>query len=258
MKFRATVFSILLSAAAARAGLLVDPSGGNVLATTGDDIFVGPRNLGFAFNYFGSPQTQVFVNSNGSLTFGAGSTVYINTDLASSPARVAPFWDDLFVANGQLVENATSSYYAVTWNGVSTFIGTLGTTSVTAQAILFGGAATVKGVSFLPGDIALSYGAISNSNDGSFTVGLSAGDGTRFASAPGSANGTFTLLTSIPTGATNSNFILFRPNSAGNYAVTDMSTSTSGVPEPAQLLTVGSGLLILLGAKLGAKLRKKA
>jgi hypothetical protein len=64
--------------------------------TLGDDDFL-EVTLPFAFPFQGSTYTSVFVNSNGSLTFGAG-------DIESAPAvplfldgppRIAPLWTDL-------------------------------------------------------------------------------------------------------------------------------------------------------------------
>ncbi len=54
-------------------------------------------DLPFTFNYFGMNYNQVFVNSNGNLTFGGSFTDYSNRCLPISETSdiIAGFWDDL-------------------------------------------------------------------------------------------------------------------------------------------------------------------
>jgi len=53
--------------------------------------------IGFAFPYQGEIWRDVFVNANGNLTFGTGSTDWTESvpDLLNGPARIAALWDDL-------------------------------------------------------------------------------------------------------------------------------------------------------------------
>ncbi|MBT8056936.1 MAG: pre-peptidase C-terminal domain-containing protein [Gammaproteobacteria bacterium] len=53
--------------------------------------------LGFEFPFNGGAFSSVFVNSNGNLTFGSGSTDFSESvgELLSGPPRIAPLWDDL-------------------------------------------------------------------------------------------------------------------------------------------------------------------
>jgi hypothetical protein len=76
---------------------------GTVLAA-GDDTAT-PVNLGFTFPYQGSNWTSVFVNSNGNLTFGAGSTDFSETvpEFLAGPPRIAPRWDDLDAGDGVVI-----------------------------------------------------------------------------------------------------------------------------------------------------------
>jgi len=72
----------LLLAAPAQAALLVDPVGGTPV--TFDDADEGssePVNLGFSFNFFGTNYSQVYVNTNGNLTFGGANPSGFNTRL---------------------------------------------------------------------------------------------------------------------------------------------------------------------------------
>src|SRR5687768_15260744 len=39
----------------------------------GNDAFTGPINIGFSFPFYGTNQTQLYLNTNGLITFGTGS-----------------------------------------------------------------------------------------------------------------------------------------------------------------------------------------
>ncbi len=69
-----------------------------------DDGFV-ELFLPFNFNMCGADFESVFVNSNGSVTFGAGSSSFFESvsGLLGGPARIAPLWDDLNPADGGAV-----------------------------------------------------------------------------------------------------------------------------------------------------------
>lgn len=74
------------------------------LVAAGDDTATSV-NLGFTFPYQGSNWTSVFVNSNGNLTFGAGSTDFSESvaEFLSGPPRIAPRWDDLDPRGGLII-----------------------------------------------------------------------------------------------------------------------------------------------------------
>ncbi len=76
---------------------------GTVLAA-GDDTST-PLNLGFNFPFNGTNYNSVFVNSNGNLTFGAGSTDFSETvpEFLAGPPRIAPRWDDLDATFGVVI-----------------------------------------------------------------------------------------------------------------------------------------------------------
>jgi hypothetical protein len=88
------------------------------LVAAGDDTAT-LVNLGFNFPYQGANRTSVFVNSNGNLTFGAGSTDFSETvpELLSGPPRIAPRWDDLDARGGLVI--ATPGSGSVTFHFVS-------------------------------------------------------------------------------------------------------------------------------------------
>jgi len=67
--------------------------------TLADDSFTGPIDLGIQFPFYDQMQTQVYIGSNGFLSFGAGYTSLSNQSLptAATPNNlIAMFWDDLY------------------------------------------------------------------------------------------------------------------------------------------------------------------
>ena len=76
----------------------VDITGNGTRIYPGDDNFVGPITLGFNFPFYGQNFSQIYVGSNGLLTFGGGSNDYTNDPIPSSRTPnnvIAPFWTDL-------------------------------------------------------------------------------------------------------------------------------------------------------------------
>jgi hypothetical protein len=61
-----------------------------------DDDFTNVINLPFTFDLFGTPQTQVFINNNGNVSFGGGFSAFTSTGfpVAGFP-MIAPFWADV-------------------------------------------------------------------------------------------------------------------------------------------------------------------
>jgi hypothetical protein len=138
-----------------------------ILLELGDDNYQ-QVNLGFTFPFQGQDWTSVFVNSNGSLTFGAGDSDWsesVSEFLAESP-RIAPLWDDLSPNNGgQVIANRDTGTFTVSFIGVPEFISTgANSFSVTLRA---------------DGSVTIEYGLVS-ANDG--LVGLTEGG---FAANPG-------------------------------------------------------------------------
>ena len=65
-----------------------------------DDASYGPFNIGFNFTYYGNLYTQFYVNSNGMVLFGTGSSSGSETPILTAAAPfncIAAFWDDLVV-----------------------------------------------------------------------------------------------------------------------------------------------------------------
>ncbi len=133
-----------------------------ILLPLGDDDFAEVP-LGFSFPFQGESYSSVFVNSNGNLTFGAGSTDFTESvsDLLNGPPRIAPLFDDLSPNQGGLVFfNSDSGSFSVTFDNVPEFFATTGNTfTVTLDA---------------SGNVQVSYGEI-NAADG--LAGVSEGGG---------------------------------------------------------------------------------
>ena len=100
--------------------------------TLGTDLSLGDldfsqQSLGFTFPFYGTNFSEVFVNSNGNLTFGAGSLSFSESveDLVEgSLPRIAGLWDDLNPEAGGAVFFKTdgSSQATITWSGVPEFL----------------------------------------------------------------------------------------------------------------------------------------
>ena len=91
--------------------------------TTTDVSGVVPA--GFNFRFFGKKYPTdggIFVNSNGSVTFGAGDTDSSESigEFVDGLPRIAPFWDDLDPADaGSVHAEFVNNRLRVTWLGVA-------------------------------------------------------------------------------------------------------------------------------------------
>jgi hypothetical protein len=91
----------------------------NNLGHIDDSPSAGPINLGFTINFFGTNRSQVFVNNNGNVTFGAANPVYSPFDLANSTIPIiAPFFADVLTTDPS---SGVTSYGTTTFNGHNAF-----------------------------------------------------------------------------------------------------------------------------------------
>jgi len=74
------------------------------LVTLGDDD-AAEVALGFDFPFQGNIYNSVFINSNGSLSFGSGDTDFSPSvfEMEGTPPRIAPLWTDLSPNNGGMI-----------------------------------------------------------------------------------------------------------------------------------------------------------
>ncbi|OGC92095.1 MAG: hypothetical protein A2W25_17170 [candidate division Zixibacteria bacterium RBG_16_53_22] len=76
----------------------VDISSLGVQVTLGDDNYVGPISIGFNFPFYENTYSQLYIGSNGFLSFGAGSGINFNVPIPNTSAPnnfILAFWDDV-------------------------------------------------------------------------------------------------------------------------------------------------------------------
>ena len=118
---------------------------GDVLELDDDDS--KKIDLGFDFPFFGKAHTEVFVNSDGNLTFGKGDAASQARDLQrflGEAPRIGVLYTDLYPFFGSAVEvKQSSGQVTVTWFNV--------------EAFGFGGAVTMQVVLFRTGIIDIIF-----------------------------------------------------------------------------------------------------
>ena len=89
-----------------------------------DDGSYGPIALPFTFDLYGQTFNQVWVNTNGNVTFGTFFTTFTSTGFPSpGPIMVAPFWADVDLTGGFVGSNivsfkVTPTAFYVNWENV--------------------------------------------------------------------------------------------------------------------------------------------
>ncbi len=120
----------------------------------GDDDYIGPYTLGFAFPFYGINRTEVYFHSNGVISFddwgddasyGNEALPGTNTDLEG--AALCFFWDDFDPAlqtdydGGQIYYEAMTlndmDAFVVTYENVMAYPGALDQVTCTVQTILY-------------------------------------------------------------------------------------------------------------------------
>lgn len=236
----------------ASAALLLDPATGSVLTFTtdlNDDAkILGSRGLNGDF--FGFDVTGVIptINLDGYISLG-GPEPRMNPlllgDAGTSADMIAPLWLEYGVSNNtQIIEHSTSSYYGITWQNLT--VPGLDGELVSFQAIFIEGATTLHGQSLFAGDVVFSYGDLSFYQSGSHVV---IGMREMFGEYAGLYSSdmpdqdlegwhSFPATGAIPVSANE--FVLFRPDGAGNYSV-----SVEAIPEPSVSLLMASGVFLI-------------
>ena len=99
-------------------------------ATLGQQLTLGDDDgqsapLAFGFPFYGSTQTDAYVNSDGNVTFGEADVASTERNVArflTGPPRVSPFLADLDPSTaGRIYVNAAADVYTVTWCTVRGF-----------------------------------------------------------------------------------------------------------------------------------------
>lgn len=146
----------------------VDITGiGTQILGLGDDTNVGPYDIGFSFNYYGTSFTQFQFCTNGWISFTSTSTSYSNTAIPSGSAplnMLAPFWDDqTFTSSGSAYYYSDGSRLIVSWIAVPHYSS--------------GGPYTYQVILNSDGSMVFQYDTMATPLD-SCTIGMQNSDGT--------------------------------------------------------------------------------
>ena len=119
----------------------VDISGVGTSVTLGDDASTEAIPLGFSFPLYDSVYTEVYICSNGLLSFDEAMTSRNNVLLPSGDyhSLLAMYWDDLDPRRGGNIYyyyDAAGGRFIVSFVGIKFYSGSTGTGSLTFQAIL--------------------------------------------------------------------------------------------------------------------------
>lgn len=150
-------------------------SGVNAGLSGADDDVAGPFNIGFNFKYYENSYSQLYVTSNGLISFGAGAWSFSNLEIPkpSEPNNIiAPFWDDLCVNYGGYNSGAVyyksggtapNRYFVVEWHEIS--------------RLYYSDKITFEVILYENGDIVMQYLSM-NGYLASATVGIEDASGT--------------------------------------------------------------------------------
>jgi len=90
------------------------------ISFSGDDNAV-PLSLPFTFPFYGQSYQQLYLSTNGLITFGAANTAYVPQPVQNPvPPNgfIAPFWRDLYVGLSQISVASSASEFVIAFNGV--------------------------------------------------------------------------------------------------------------------------------------------
>jgi hypothetical protein len=122
------------------------------ISATGKPILVGVNDgflklsslSGFKFSLYGTTYADLYVSSNGLITFGSGNASFVNTNLTTAPpqAAISPLWGNLVVSGGlksavywQVQGTGATQRLILQWNQCSFYAGNH-TGLLTFEAIL--------------------------------------------------------------------------------------------------------------------------
>ena len=136
-----------------------------------DDQNIGPFNLGFTMNYYGTNYTSARLCSNGWLSFTSTSSAYSNVGIPNNSDpndMIAPFWDDLYPPYSGRVyyyQDVINHRFIVQWDTIANITGS--------------GRYTFEAILNVDGSIIFQYQNIYNGTSGySSTTGIENSSGT--------------------------------------------------------------------------------
>lgn len=155
-----------------------------------DDGSFGPIALPFTFDLYGASYNQVWINTNGNLTFNGPFSTFSPSGFPFNVPMVAPFWGDVDTRNtqgGQIHYKVSGTNLIVTWDGVGYYNQKVDKLN-TFQVVISDGFDPITGlgqnVCFNFGDMNWTTGDASNGIGGfggfPATVGANKGDGVDF------------------------------------------------------------------------------
>ncbi|RTQ46893.1 T9SS type A sorting domain-containing protein [Hymenobacter gummosus] len=161
-----------------------------------DDSYKGPIPLGFDFSLYGSRYSEVYINTNGNISFGQGFTTYTASGLPVSTPMIAPFWSDVDTEvsdtlvtpypSGNIWFKRFPDRLVVTWNRVAYFSRQADKKNTFQLTILANTAPGFTGddVFFAYGDMQWTTGNADGGANGfggvPATAGVNKGDGVNF------------------------------------------------------------------------------
>ena len=87
-----------------------------------DDGSSNPIPLPFAFQFFGTPYSSVFINNNGTISFGSGISAFTPSDFPVEGLRmIGPFWADVDTRDphsGVVYYTSEAHRFVVIWDSV--------------------------------------------------------------------------------------------------------------------------------------------
>ncbi len=133
-----------------------------------DEGYAGPINLGFNFKFYAGTKTDVYLSSNGYITFAPITTnTFTNTSIPTAGAPdeiICPFWDDLDAKSpGTVHYKQDGNKMIIQWTNYQRYSGTA---SYTFQVVLYSS-----------GKIMIYYNNVTGTLDGA-TVGIENANGT--------------------------------------------------------------------------------
>ena len=105
----------------------INSTGAEVSFSNLDDGYSNPIPIGFDFKFYEDSYPELYVSTNGLITFGKGSYEFVNQPIPrdiTPDNLLAPFWDDLQLPPGSKVytyagNGASGKYFVVEWSQVT-------------------------------------------------------------------------------------------------------------------------------------------
>ncbi|MFH1687507.1 MAG: agmatine deiminase family protein [bacterium] len=140
----------------------VDISGVGTSHTLGDDQATAAIPIGFGFPFYDSVYTELYIGSNGIVTFdaGSGNRNEVALPTATMTSLIAMFWDDLDPRRGGNIYHyydPTLEQFIVTFDQIRFYSGVTGTGALTFQVIFHpDGVIKLQYATMDPGTLTLS------------------------------------------------------------------------------------------------------